>query len=418
MSVSLPNQEILLGIARRAMAAVHPDQLLPDAVAAAFPDAPSRRTWVFGAGKAAAQMAAAFERAYHWPVTGFVITRHGFACETPAIEVVEAGHPVPDAAGLAATQRMMAAMAEVASGDRVVFLLSGGASALLSAPVSGLSVEAKRSLVRQLVNSGADIAEINTVRRALSAVKGGRLAALCKAPITTFAISDVVGDDPAVIGSGPTASCPPVDAAQVNALLNRLCDPELARAAAAVLASAATPLPPRPADRYLLLASAAHLMAAAQRELMAAGLNNITTRPDEQGDVIRVARNHADWIAQQSVSGMHVLLTGGELTASVAAEAMIGTGGPNQEYALALALAMPASYAFAAIALDSDGVDGSADAAGGYVDSNSAGVSLDIASHLSRHDSGTALEAMGGLIRTGPTGTNVNDLRIIVFRRW
>jgi glycerate 2-kinase len=415
--MTLPDRTALQALAERAIAAVHPSAVLPDAIRAAFAEAPVGRTWVFGAGKAAAQMAAAFEASYDWPVSGLVITRYGFGCPLRDIELVEAAHPVPDDAGLIATQRMMAAIANVAPTDRVVFLLSGGASALLSMPVAGLKLDTKRDIIRQLVLSGADISQINTVRRALSAVKNGRLAALCPAPVTTFAISDVVGDDPATIGSGPTFAGPVVDAAVVASILSTYCSPELA---AQVQLPEQVPSAMRN-DRYILVASAAQLIAAARAELQTLGIASIVERTQEQGDVGAVAKRHAALIGAHAGSAAMALVSGGELTVSINAEEPVGVGGPNQDYALHLAMAIDPAIDFSAIAIDTDGIDGAGGAAGGYVNSatleRAAARTIDVGARLRVHDSQPVLSELSDLIVTGPTGTNVNDLRIVLARR-
>lgn len=368
-----------------------------------------------GAGKAAATMAAAFEASYPWACEGLVVTRHGYATPTRSIRVLEAGHPVPDEAGLAAAQTLLRLAASARPGDRVVFLLSGGASALLPAPVEGLTLQDEAAAARVLLASGAPIAEVNRIRSALSIIKAGGLSRACPEPITTLAISDVVGDDLAAIGSGPTWSAvadgPPaleiVDALRahlpphVRALLARprVRSPEPAGIGRSV---------------YHLVARGADMIGAAAEAARLRGVGAAILQADATGEATNVAAAHA-LSAQATGVGPTVLISGGELTVTLSADA--GRGGPNQEYALALAAALQGPTMFWSLALDSDGIDGVGDAAGARTGPDTAiraaSRGWDIEATLRRHDSGSLLNDLDDLVMLGPTGTNVNDLRLI-----
>lgn len=368
--------------------------LFDAAVAAASPaacvplwleDKPTGRVIVIGAGKAAASMAAIVEQQWGPPLEGLVIVPDGHGADCDYIEVVEASHPVPDARGVAATRRILDKVAGLTPDDTVVCLLSGGGSSLLCAPAPGTTLEQKRAATEKLLKSGASIHEINAQRRALSAVKGGQLAAACApAQVITLIISDVPGNDPSVVASGPTI----VDAASA-----------------------------READVRILATSDDALQAAALRAL------DLDITPyllgDLAGDARDLAVEHAR-LALELAEGKGpveppcVILSGGETTVRVTGD---GRGGRNGEYALALALALDGHPRISAMACDTDGIDGSGDNAGCLVFPDSLRRFPGDARELQeKNDSYAFFEAVDDLIITGPTRTNVNDFRAILIR--
>lgn len=414
----LSEKETLRAIAEEAIATVKPGACIPPAVNALLQTRPKGTTHVFGAGKAAAQMAAAFERAYHWPIRGMVVTRYGFGCATKTIEVCEASHPIPDEASLVATQMLLERLDHVQPDDHVVFLLSGGASALLCAPKPPLGLQEKQNIIDQFLRSGAPILEINTLRACLSEVKAGRLAQRCRAPITTLAISDVVGDDPRFIGSGPTVPFQPEEDA-IRSILSRYAI-DLPEDVLSTIGADAQGQVARPGDHYRLIASSRHALETAQSAAKKRGFDVQILGWDEEGNVKEVAQRHARAVVDCAALGRATLfLSGGELTVMLSRTDGKGKGGPNQEYVLYLARAL-AEYGlkFYALAVDTDGVDGSEDNAGGYADhttwARAAALELDPSRCLQEHDSYRVFDALDDLIVTGPTGTNVNDLRMVL----
>jgi hydroxypyruvate reductase len=378
------------------------------------------RTVVVGAGKAAASMAAAFESRWEGALEGIVVTRYGHACPTSRIEVVEASHPVPDEAGMAAARRILAAVAGLRPEDQVVVLLSGGASALLTLPAPGLTLEHKREASRRLLRSGADIHEMNCVRRHLSAVKGGRLAMACHpARVVTLAISDVTGDEPASIGSGPT--CPdPTTIAMARDIVRRHwadCPAEVTARLSNPENETPKPFDPR-FDRcdWRLVASGAISLAAAERLARSRGYEVINLGDGVEGHSGAVAADQARLALEMKAAGRRAcILSGGETTVTVRGS---GRGGRNGEYLLALALALNGADGVHAIAGDTDGIDGSEDNAGAVVGpdtlARARALGLDAAAHLARNDSYTLFARLDDLVVTGPTLTNVNDFRAIL----
>ena len=360
-----------------AVAAAHPASCLPPAL----PGAPAEgRIIVLAAGKAAGAMSEVTERHYFgqgFPperLEGIAVTRHGYGRPTRRIEMVEAGHPVPDAAGLDATERVLALAQSAKETDLVLVLLSGGASANWIAPAPGISLNDKQALTRALLASGADIREINTVRKHLSRIKGGRLAALAaRAKMLTLAISDVPGDDPSVIGSGPTVPDPSTlaDAAAILRLRKVETPPSIARA----LREPANETPKPGAavfarGEYRIIARPADALAAAARAAREKGLTSVILGDRVEGEAREVARNHARQALALAEKGKRtLLLSGGELTVTLHGK---GRGGPNQEYALAMALALDGANGIAALAGDTDGTDGGVgrpdDPAGAWID--------------------------------------------------
>ncbi len=413
---------------RAAVAAAHPDTCLTPHLPS---PPPSGRLVILAAGKAAASMTQTAEQRYldalalpPSRLAGVAVTRHGYGLPTRRIPVREAGHPVPDAAGLAAAEETLALADAAAADDLVLVLLSGGASANWIAPAPGVTLAEKQAVTRALLRSGASIHEINTVRKHLSRLKGGRLAARCHpAPVHTLAISDVPGDDPAVIGSGPTVP-DPTTLADARAIVARrkLDIPESARAALADPRNE-TPKPGDPifaATEFHLLARPADALRAAATAAEAAGYTAVILGDRLEGEAREVAAQHANLARELRTQGRRTaLLSGGELTVTLRGS---GRGGPNQEYALALALALEGSSGISALAADTDGTDGGGgrpdDPAGAFADSGTAARArsrgLDPAAFLANNDSTGFFERLGDLLLTGPTHTNVTDFRAIL----
>ena len=417
----------LNGLFRAAIAAAHPSVCLP----AHLPKPLSGRVFILAAGKAAGSMTEVAERHYldvlglsPGRLPGLAVTRHGYERPTRCIEMIEAGHPVPDMAGLAAAERVLAFAAQAASDDLVLVLLSGGASANWIAPAAGISFADKQTVTRALLRSGANIGEMNTVRKHLSRIKGGRLALLAQpARVLTLAISDVPGDDPAVIGSGPTVP-DPTTLSDAQAIVRRFgLDLPVSIARALNDPANESPKPDHPAFRsteYRLVSRPADAFHAAQQAVRAADYECILLGDRLEGEARAVAAEHARVALSTQAQGRRaVILSGGELTVTIRGQ---GRGGPNQEYALALAHALAGAPGIAALAGDTDGTDGgagsAADPAGAIIDpatlSRAQGLGLDPAKFLADNDSTGFFSRLGDLVETGPTCTNVNDFRAIL----
>ena len=405
-----------------AVAAADPRRVL----AGHLPPPPRGRCVVVGAGKSAAVMAAAVEAA--WPAVrleGVVVTRYGHAVPTRRITVLESSHPVPDAAGEAAARRILAAVRGLGADDLVLALISGGASALLPLPAAGLTLADKQAVNRALLASGATITEMNCVRKHLSAIKGGRLAAAAApAPVLTLAISDVPGDDPAVIGSGPTVP-DPTSFADARAILARhAITPPAAVAAHLAAAAAETPKPGAlPHAGFRLIATPMLALRAAAAAAEASGLTPLILGDALEGEsravgtvlagIAQSVRAHATPLAPPAV-----LLSGGETTVTIGV-GPAGQGGRNRECLLGLAVALGGAPGIWALAGDTDGIDGSEDAAGAIITPDTLARArtrgLDPAALLAGHDSATLFAALGDQIVTGPTLTNVNDFRAVLI---
>jgi glycerate 2-kinase len=416
----MPNDaEILRALFDAALEAALPDGQFDGRL----PSRPKGRTIVLGAGKASARMAAAFEEAWTREggiCEGLVVTRYGHAVPTRAVEIIEAAHPVPDEAGLNAAGRILALAREAGPDDLVVCLMSGGASALLSLPAEGLTLEDKQELNRALLKSGAPIGEMNLVRKSLSAIKGGRLAAAAgRTQLVTYLISDVPGDDPAGIGSGPTIP-ERVDPEIALGILRRYGIDVPSHIVEAIRANAVTePVAGSPVHMLATPKMALDAAAARAREL---GLTPLILGDAIEGEAREVGRVMAG-IARSAL--MHgepakapcVLLSGGETTVTVRGK---GRGGRNAEFLLSLALALKEEGRIAAIACDTDGIDGSEDNAGAWFDGDlfesARRKSIDLAAHLETNDAYTAFARLDRLVVTGPTLTNVNDFRCILIR--
>lgn len=374
---------------------------------------PQGRTIVLGCGKAAGAMAEV--AAAHLPgaVTGCVVTRfgHGARWPTGAIEVIEASHPAPDAASLAAGRRIRDLAATARAGDRVVFLISGGGSSLLVDPIPGLTLETKAAINAHLVKSGVPIADINCVRRHLSQVKGGRLAAAAAAAagdMHTYVISDVVGDDPAVVASGPSIASP-FEAERALSILAQSGLPVDEDLAAMIRAAAPPPVPLHPVH---IIANARTALEAASSQALAQGWTVIRIGDDLHGDAAATGRAHAALALRHAAAGARCLLvSGGELTVTVRNRE--GRGGPNLEYLTGMMAALPEGAPVAALACDSDGIDGSEDNAGGFFDAATRASATACDAALMANRTYDLFESIGGVIITGPTRTNVNDIRLI-----
>jgi len=417
----------LEGLFRTAVAAAHPEGCLRPHL----PAPPSGRLIILAAGKAAGSMAQVAERHYveergmpPGRISGLAVTRRGYGCPTGFVRVVEAGHPLPDAAGLAATIEALALAESAGPEDLVLVLISGGASANWVAPAADLSLADKQAVTRALLASGASIVEINTVRKHLSRIKGGRLAQRAfPAPLVAVAISDVPGDDPAVIGSGPTVP-DPTTLADARAILARrgltvprvvaqaLGDPanETPKTGDPVFIDTSFELAVRPADVF----------RGVERAARAAGYDCILLGTAIEGEAREVALTQARLALDLKEKGRRaVILSGGELTVTLRGR---GRGGPNQEYALALAVALARAAGIAALAGDTDGTDGGGgrreDPAGAFIDGTTlvraADLGLDPAAFLRDNNSTEFFEKLGDLLTPGPTLTNVNDFRAIL----
>ncbi len=414
--------ELLTRLFHAGLAAADPAHCLPPFLPT---QPPAGRTLVLGAGKAAAWMAAtlaAHHEAFHLgPLSGAVVTRYGHGLkpgeQAAGIEILEAGHPVPDAASVAAGARILQLARACQPADRCIVLLSGGASALLVQPVAGVTLADKQGLTRSLLDSGARIAEINTVRRKLSAIKGGGLARQIRAgEILLLAISDVPGDALADIGSGPLSPDPATRAA-ARAILARYgisLSPAVALALADAEEGTAANLPPVTAR---IVASSATAVAAAARAAAAAGWPTLVL-PDVAGPARDAARIHAGLIQDlQARRQRTVLISGGETTVSVTHPG--GRGGRNGEYLLALALALGEEGGVHALAADTDGIDGTGDNAGALLTPDTlrraVAAGQDPAGQFAAQRSYAFFAGLGDLVITGPTRTNVNDLRLALI---
>jgi glycerate 2-kinase len=393
-------------------------------VAAHLPPRPKGRTFVVGAGKASARMARAVEAAWDGPLSGLVVTRYGHADACQRIEVVEASHPVPDHTGAAAAQRMLDLVRTAGPDDLVLALMSGGGSSLITLPAPGVSMDELRQLNQALLRSGAPIADMNMVRRHLSSIKGGRLAQACgAAAVHTLVISDVPGDDPAVVASGPTVpdASGPQDAL---AVLRR----QRIEVPAHVLQLLQGPVerPNRSSGprEVRVIATADMALNATVRAAEALGLEVVNMGGGVEGESREVARTQAALVRQmcapqtlRSARTGRLLLSGGETTVTVRGT---GRGGRNSEFLLALALALDGLPALHALACDTDGIDGVEDNAGGIITpdslSRAAASGLDLQALLDNNDAYAFLAGVGDLVVTGPTRTNVNDFRALLIR--
>ena len=420
-------RSLLRALFDAAVGAADPARCVPPHLPSAK-ELPRGRTVVVGAGKAAAAMARAVEK--NWAgdlakISGLVVTRYGHGMPTERIAVVEASHPVPDAAGQKAAQRIHQLVQGLSEDDLVLVLLSGGGSALLAAPLAGVSLEEKRSITNQLLKSGADIHEINCVRKHLSALKGGRLAiAAAPARVLTLAISDVTGDDLSVIASGPTVA-DATTCAQALEIIDRY-QIDLSVDTRQILQSGEAETP-KPGDTGFqrctekLIATPQFSLAAAAQTARSRGVTPLILGDRIEGearDVGRVLAGIAHSCARHGhpIKAPCVLLSGGETTVTVRGN---GRGGRNAEFLLALAIAIAGAPNIHAIACDTDGIDGVEDNAGAmlHVDTlaRASQAGLDARALLANNDAYGFFAGLGDLVVTGPTRTNVNDFRAILI---
>ena len=385
------------------------------------PPGPGGKTVVIGAGKASASMAAVLELIWPGELSGLVVTRHGHGAATEQISVIEAAHPVPDEAGQRAAKEILGLVSGLGADDLLICLISGGGSALLSLPAPGLSLADKQALTQALLASGAEIAEINCLRKHLSAIKGGRLAlAAHPARVASLAISDVPGDDPAVIASGPTEP-DPTSFADARAVLAKYAI-EAPSAIQRHLREAKDETP-KPGDPRLagvattIIARPGDGLEAAADFARRAGIEALILGEAIEGEAREVAAEMAGraLALARDRSKPCVLLSGGETTVTLRGK---GRGGPNSEFALALALALQGAPRIHAIACDTDGIDGTEDNAGAMIAPGTLrrarAAGLDAESYLADNDSHGFFSRLGDLVRTGPTLTNIGDFRAIV----
>lgn len=419
---ALKARQLLLDMYDSAVAAVSADKCLP----AFLPKPPDGgRTLVIGAGKGAAAMAETVEAHWTGDIGGLVVTRYGHGANCRRIEVVEAAHPVPDAAGRRAAARIMEMVQGLGPNDVVLCLISGGGSALLALPADGITLEEKQAVNRALLKSGANIAEMNCVRKHLSAIKGGRLALACApAQVVTLLISDVPGDDPGVIASGPTLP-DATTCAQALAILHRY-DIAIPASIRRHLMSGAgeTPKPGDPRfarNQQHVIATAQQALAAAAETAKAAGVAPYILADDMEGEARDVALVHAALARQVTSHGQPfrkpcVLISGGETTVTVRGK---GRGGRNAEFLLSLAVALNGASGIHALACDTDGIDGSEDNAGALYQDDTLARAERLGLHartlLDNNDGYGFFSALGDLVVTGPTRTNVNDFRAILI---
>lgn len=415
------HRKFLLGLFEAAVEAASPAHCLPPHL----PEPPRGRTVVVGAGKAAASMARAVEDHWDGPLSGLVITRYGHGVSLDHIELVEAAHPVPDAAGREAAGRILDMVQDLTADDLVLCLISGGGSALLALPAMGITLEDKQAINKALLRSGANIGEMNCVRKHLSAIKGGRLAAAASpAHVITLLISDVPGDDPSVIASGPTVA-DPTSFADALGILKKygIEEPK------AVLEHlrAGIDETPKPGDPRLngaetvMLATAQDALEAAATKAEATGYKPVILGNSIEGESRDVALVHAGIALQvaqhrQPAPAPCVLLSGGETTVTVRGA---GRGGRDAEFLLTLAVALDGHPKIHAIACDTDGIDGTEDNAGAILTPDTLErarqLGLNANKRLADNDGYGFFADLDDLVITGPTRTNVNDLRAILI---
>ena len=416
-------RRLLLDMFQAAVNAAAPARCVP----AHLPPRPKGRTIVVGAGKAAASMAAAVEAHWNGPLEGLVVTRYGHGAPCRNIEVIEASHPVPDAAGSRAARRILDKVSGLTADDLVLVLISGGGSALLALPADGVTLADKQVVSRALLKCGADITEMNTVRKHLSAIKGGRLAiAAAPARVATLAISDVPGDDLSVIASGPTV---PDNSTRAEALavLTKY-GIEIPASVAMHLNDAASETPTPDDPRFAnvtnrLVASPQKSLEAAAKVARDAGLASVILGNAIEGEARDVGLVHAgiarqcgDW--GQPLKIPCALISGGETTVTVRGK---GRGGRNAEFLLGLGIATDCRNGIWALAADTDGIDGSEDNAGAILTPDTLQrakfADIDVKTRLADNDAYTLFAALDDLVMTGPTLTNVNDFRAILITK-
>ena len=399
---------------RAAVAAADPLKIL----APHLPAPPPGRTFVAAAGKAAASMALAAEKSYRGDLEGIAITRYGHALPTRKIRVIEAGHPVPDEAGEAAAREILEKTKQLQADDLLLALLSGGGSSLLSLPAPDISMEELKTVTRGLLRSGAAIQEMNTVRKHLSAIHGGRLAAACKAPVVALIISDVTGDDPTHIASGPCAPDPTTYTDALEILARYGVSPPRAVKLRLEAGLDETPKPGDPVFARVqnkVIATAHRSLEAAAAVFRANGVEPVIFGDTLTGEACEVAKVFASLVNEIRRYGKPwkppvALISGGECTVTIRGEA--GRGGRCCEFLLSLGIETGGVWG---IACDTDGIDGSEDNAGAVLSPDSMKRGGDAKALLAKHDSYGFFSALGDLVTTGPTRTNVNDYRAILI---
>lgn len=418
---TLSDRDILLGLFDAALAAALPEGKFKDRLPAPPDESKGGRTIVIGAGKASARMARAFEEEWGRPCEGLIVTRYGHGCETQHIEIVEAAHPVPDQAGLDAARRILELARSAGPDDLVVCLMSGGASSLLTLPAEGLTLADKQALNAALLKSGAPIGVMNRVRKSVSAIKGGRLAAaIAPARAVTYLISDVPGDDPAAIGSGPTVP----EASDPEAVLGlmRTWGIEVTQKLEKIIRANTVSGDPIPGQEVHMIATPMMALKAAEAKARAFGITPLILGDAIEGEAREAAIVFAGIANCAKEHGLPaaapcVLLSGGETTVTVRGK---GRGGRSVEFLLALAIALKGRQGISAVSCDTDGVDGTEDNSGAWFDSSileeaaARGVRPD--AYLANNDGYSFFAALDRLVVTGPTLTNVNDFRAILVR--
>ena len=417
------DKSFLAGLFDAAVAAADPVQ----ALRAHLPGRPEGRTVVIGLGKGAAQLAQAFEQLWDGPLEGVVVTRYGYGAPCATLRVMEAAHPVPDAAGMAASEALFDAVRGLTERDLVVALVCGGGSALLPAPPDGLTLAEEQALNRALLASGAPIGVMNAIRKHASRIKGGRLAAACApARVVSLIVSDVPGDDPAQVASGPTVP----DAVDARAALAMIAAWKIALPGTVLAhirsAASAAPDPRDPVfarNEVHVIASARISLEAAAARAEAQGVPAVILSDAIEGEARDVGRVHAALAREVARRNRPfvapvVMLSGGETTVTLRGDG--GRGGRNTEFLLAFAQAVDGLEGIHALAADTDGIDGTEDNAGAFADGTSAGrlrdSGHDAMTALARNDAWGAFDQLGDLFSPGPTGTNVNDFRAILVR--
>ncbi|RWO41893.1 glycerate kinase [Mesorhizobium sp.] len=419
---ALDPKSFLAAIFNAAVAAADPQRTIRDHL----PAMPKGRTIVIGAGKGSAQMAAAFEKVWDGPIEGLVVTRYGYGATCQRIEIIEAAHPVPDAAGLEASRRLLEKVQGLTADDLVVALISGGGSALLPAPAEGLTLADEIAVNEALLACGAPIAAMNTIRKHVSTIKGGRLAAAAyPAKLVSLVVSDIPGDNPALVASGPTVP----DSGSRQEALASIAGYGM-RLPAAVMAHINSPAADAPRvddprfsrNEVHLIASAGVSLEAAAAEARRHGIEAAILSDSIEGEAREVGGVHAA-IAREVATRNRpfpkpvLILSGGETTVTVRAK---GKGGRNTEFLLAFAIGISGMEGAHALAADTDGIDGSQDNAGAFADGSTVSrmraAGVDAKAMLAGNNAWTAFNAVGDLFVPGPTGTNVNDLRAILIR--
>jgi glycerate 2-kinase len=412
----------LIGIFNAAVAAADPQRTIRDHL----PAMPKGRTIVIGAGKGSAQMAAAFEKVWNRPIEGLVVTRYGYGATCQRVEIIEAAHPVPDAAGLEASRRLLEKVQGLTADDLVVALISGGGSALLPSPAEGLTLADEIAVNEALLASGAPIAAMNTIRKHVSTIKGGRLAAAAyPAKVVSLVVSDIPGDNPALVASGPTV---PDSGNRQEALASIAAyGMKLPVSVMAHINSPAADAPRADDPRFSrnevhLIASAGVSLEAAAAEARRQGIEAVILSDSIEGEAREVGGVHAA-IAREVATRNRpfpkpvLILSGGETTVTVRTK---GKGGRNSEFLLAFAIGISGMAGVHALAADTDGIDGSEDNAGAFADGSTVSrmraTGVDAKVMLAGNNAWTAFDAIGDLFVPGPTGTNVNDLRAILIR--